>query len=140
MATELSKWDYRFLQLVQLISTWSKDPNTKVGAAIVDQYNRIISTGYNGFPRHLPDVYKDREHKLAYTIHAENNAILFAKTDLTNTTLYCTHPCCTHCSSLIIQTGISRVVIPTATPEFIERWGLDGINSLLNTGIKVDVL
>jgi dCMP deaminase len=136
----MTKWDRRFLELAQLVSTWSKDPNTKVGACIVDPNNRIISTGYNGFPRQLPDTYKDRDHKLAYTIHAENNAILFAKTDLTNTTLYCTHPCCTHCSSLIIQTGISRVVTPIADPDFIKRWGMEGLETLTKTGIQVDIL
>ena len=46
-----NKWDRDFLELA---STWanlkSKDPKVKVGAIIVDEHNRIISTGYNGFP------------------------------------------------------------------------------------------
>jgi dCMP deaminase len=135
-----NKWDVRFLQLAKLVSTWSKDPTTKVGACITDPYNRIISTGYNGFPRNLPDFYQNREHKLSHTIHAENNAILFANRNLIGTTLYCTHPCCIHCSILIIQVGISKVIVPTIDPDFIRRWGTEGLNTLTETGIQVKIL
>lgn len=47
----MSKWDRRMLGLVNLIATWSKDPSTGVGDVIVDAKNRVVSLGYNGFPR-----------------------------------------------------------------------------------------
>ena len=75
----MDKWDKRFLDLAKHISTWSKDPSTKVGSVIV--YNRrILSTGYNGFPAGVyddPKVYANREEKNKIVIHAEENALGF---------------------------------------------------------------
>ena len=48
-------WDLRFLDLAKLVSTWSQDPSTKVGAVIADSDNRIVSIGYNGFPKGIKD-------------------------------------------------------------------------------------
>ena len=45
--------------LAKHIGSWSKDPSTKVGAVIVDDKNRIVSVGYNGFPRGVEDSEKD---------------------------------------------------------------------------------
>ena len=50
------KWHKRFLEISEFISTWSKDPSTKVGAVIADIDNRIVSTGYNGFPKNVKDT------------------------------------------------------------------------------------
>ena len=49
-------WDTRFIDLAKLVSTWSKDPSTKVGAVITDDNNRVISLGYNGFPKNIQDI------------------------------------------------------------------------------------
>jgi dCMP deaminase len=51
----MNKWDKNFLQLAKTVSTFSKDPSTKVGAVIVDDDNRVISIGYNGFPKGIKD-------------------------------------------------------------------------------------
>ena len=50
------KWKKRFIQLSKEISTWSKDPSTKVGALIISEDRNIVSTGYNGFPRGIEDT------------------------------------------------------------------------------------
>ena len=74
-------WDDRYLSLAQQVSTWSKDPSTKVGCVIIDDYGRPVSFGYNGFAKGVDDSESrllDRPTKLRYTIHAENNAILSA--------------------------------------------------------------
>ena len=122
----MTKWDKRFLGLAEHISTWSKDPSTQVGACIVDKANRVVSISYNGFPRGVDDnedYLTNREKKLQRTIHAEPNAILFAQRDLTDHTLYVyPFPPCTNCATLIIQSGIVRVVSPDASPELRERW------------------
>ena len=52
----MSKWDSRFMDLARLVASWSKDPSTQVGAVIVDQDKRIVSTGVNGFPRCVNDA------------------------------------------------------------------------------------
>ena len=110
----MDKWDNRFIELAQHISTWSKDPSTKVGAVIVDEDRRIVSVGYNGFPAGVEDYssrYDDREIKYEMIIHGEINAILFANKDLKGCTLY-TWPFqpCSRCASIVVQKGISRVV------------------------------
>lgn len=106
------KWDQRFLELAQLVSTWSKDPSTKVGAVIADD-RKIISVGYNGFPEGVLDTaerYYDRETKYKYMVHAERNALLFANTSVKGMTLY-TYPFmpCSECAGMVIQAGIKRV-------------------------------
>lgn len=119
--TKLSKWDVRYLNMAVLASTWSKDPNTQVGAVICDWRNRFISEGLNGFPRGLRDKEEwlnDRDLKLEVTIHAEENAILFAEQDLSNCTMYVfPFSPCSRCAAKIIQVGISRVVAPMVKPD-----------------------
>ncbi len=122
----MTKWDNRFLQLAELVSSWSKDPSTKVGCCITDTKNRVVSVGYNGAPIGVDDspaYLNDREQKLQRTIHAEPNAILFAQRDLTDHILYVwPFPPCTNCAALIIQSGIQKVVAPAASAELKERW------------------
>ena len=109
-------WDKYFLDLARHASTASKDPSTQVGAVIVDDKNRVVSLGYNGFPRGVEDSverYMDKEFKYSCVVHAEENAILNAtKEDLSGTTLYL-YPLmpCSHCASRIIQKGIKEVII-----------------------------
>lgn len=141
------KWDLRFFEMAQLVSTWSKDPGTKVGCVIVDD-RRILATGYNGLPHGVADLsdrFENREWKLAVTVHAEVNAILNAgkhgaRTD--HTTLYTTFPPCSSCSSAIIQAGITRVVCPsveTAPSRWIDSFLL-GNSLLTEANIKVTEL
>lgn len=123
----MTNWHNRFLELATFISTWSKDPSTKVGA-VITRGNRIISTGFNGPPQKVHDLQErllDREIKLRMVLHAEVNAILFAKQDLKGCTLYCTHPPCTQCASIIIQSGLEEVIFPIMSSKFYERWKTD---------------
>ncbi|HMT12347.1 MAG TPA: cytidine deaminase, partial [Ignavibacteria bacterium] len=43
-------WDEYFMGIALLSAKRSKDPSTQVGACIVNQYNKIVGIGYNGFP------------------------------------------------------------------------------------------
>lgn len=110
------KWNLRFLALSKHVSQWSLDPSTRVGAVITDNKNRVISLGYNGFPRGILDDARleDRDQKYAIVLHAEQNAILFAKRNLDECIMY-TYPFmpCSTCAALIIQAGITRVVSVT---------------------------
>ena len=123
----LSSWDKRFLDLAELVSSWSKDPSTKVGAVIVDDKNIIVSVGFNGFPKGIEDDDRlyNRDSKYQIIIHAENNALMFAKRPLDNCTLY-TYPFmpCPRCAGMIIQSGIKRVVSYKNTIDR-HRWELD---------------
>jgi dCMP deaminase len=76
----MNKWDKNFLELAKTVSTFSKDPSTQVGAVIVDDDKRVISIGYNGFPKGVRDDHRldNRELKYEMIVHAEANALLFA--------------------------------------------------------------
>lgn len=119
----LDHWDLRMLGLAEHVSAWSRDPSTKVGAAITRPDHTIASLGFNGFPRGVADTkerLEDRTMKLQMVVHAEMNAILNAREPLHGYILYCVpfHPC-SNCAAAIIQAGIRRVVFGGETPE---RW------------------
>lgn len=133
-------WNHRMLDLADLVSGWSKDPSTKVGAVIANAENQIISTGYNGFPRGIKDDERlnDREVKYQMVIHAEMNAILFAQRSLVGCKLF-TYPFlpCSVCASKVVQTGISKVVsFKTTCDRWVESVDL-GKKIMTEAGISV---
>lgn len=117
--------DEHFVEMAKLVASRSKDAS-QVGAVIVDPKGRVISTGYNGFPRQMPDVpslYADRPEKLSRIIHAEMNALIFAHRDVEGCTLY-TWPLlsCDRCIVHMIQAGMTRYVASKCPDGWIERW------------------
>lgn len=105
-------WEEYFMTLAIVASLKSKDPSTQVGAVIIDKQTRkVISSGYNGFPRNLDDnqIPQERPEKYHYVVHAELNAILHALRDLTECSLYVTVFPCSECMKAIVQTGIKKV-------------------------------
>lgn len=121
------KWDNRFLQLAELIGSWSKDPSTKSGAVIVRPDRTIASVGFNGFAKMMnddPKFYADRDLKYSRVIHSEVNALIHSREPVEGFTLY-THPlmCCDRCVVQMIQAGITRFVYPEASMGALERWG-----------------
>ena len=109
-------WDEYFMGVAILASKRSKDPNTQVGACIVDNNNIILSTGYNGFPYGCSDDIFPWERegddtKYNYVVHAELNAILNARgKNLKGAKLYVDLFPCNECAKAIIQSGVSEVV------------------------------
>ena len=111
-------WDDYFMGVALLASERSKDPSTQVGACIVDEQNRILSTGYNGFPHGCSDDEfpwgrndDEGETKYAYVVHAELNAILNASgKSLSGSKLYVGLFPCNECAKAIIQAGVKEVV------------------------------
>jgi len=122
-----TKWDLRFIGLAKHISTWSKDPSTKVGCVVVGEDREIRSTGFNGFPRGIDDDedrLMDREKKYPLICHAEENAIMHAArigVSLKDSTAYVTWPPCSRCARSLIQAGIREIVYPE-TGKIPERW------------------
>lgn len=111
-------WDEYFMGVALLAAERSKDPNTRVGACIVDDQNRILSTGYNGFPQGCSDDEfpwnRDEENgetKYKFVVHAELNAILNTRgKSLAGSRLYVGLFPCHECAKAIIQTGIREVI------------------------------
>lgn len=119
----MEKWHKRFLGLAEHIAQWSKDPSTKCGAVITKD-KQIISTGFNGYPKGIDDSnYTDRKLKYAMVLHAECNAILYAKTDLKDCSIYVSPmPPCSQCTAMIIQSGIKEVFTYKPSKEKKKRW------------------
>lgn len=103
-------WENFYLGMAEFISQKSRDPTTKVGAVLVDEKNRVVSVGFNGFPRGTsddPELYTNREEKLRRVLHAELNAIIFAERP--GDTLYVTHHPCAQCMAAAIQFGVKKI-------------------------------
>jgi dCMP deaminase len=121
----MNGWDRKFIEMAKLVSSWSKDPSTKVGCVIADTDHAQLSEGFNGFPRGIADDARlqEREVKYRLIVHAEANAVAAAARNghgLKGATAYVTFCPCPQCAALLIQAGIVRVVtIAGATPE---RW------------------
>ncbi|WP_455012446.1 deoxycytidylate deaminase [Mogibacterium timidum] len=109
-------WDEYFMGVSLLAAKRSKDPNTQVGACIVDSNHVILSTGYNGFPLgcsddELPWARTGEDTKYPYVVHAELNAILNSGgKSLRDATIYVGLFPCNECAKAIIQSGIREVV------------------------------
>lgn len=70
------KWIDRFSRLAVEVSTWSKDPQAKVGCVIVSDKAEVQSMGYNGPPPGIDDsLIYSLPDKNKYIIHAEVNAL-----------------------------------------------------------------
>ena len=111
-------WDERFLSLAKLISTWSKDPNTKCGCVLVRWDKTIASVGFNGFPRSVSDDKRllDRKKKHEIVLHAEENAINFLQRKEDGLIAYCFPMIpCSHCAAVFVQNRVSMVVAPKTT-------------------------
>ena len=131
------KWDRRFLDLAKHVSDWSRDPSTKVGAVAVKD-RRVLATAFNGLPRgvaDLPGRLNNREEKYLRTVHAEANIVAQAARfgiDLFGASVY-VWPFlpCSNCTTLMIQAGIIRVVVPDL--PIPDRW-------LSNFNLSIEML
>ncbi len=111
-------WDEYFMGIALLSAKRSKDPNTQVGACIVNEEKKIVGVGYNGFPMGCDDdeLPWEREGefletKYPYVCHAELNAILNSiSRDLRGCTIYVALFPCNECAKAIIQSGIKEIV------------------------------
>jgi len=110
-------WDQYFMGVAKLSAMRSKDPDTQVGACIVNEGKRIIGIGYNGFPQGCEDDVFPWEKqgdlcctKYPYVVHAEANAILNSTSSLKNAKIYVTLFPCNECTKLIIQSGIKEII------------------------------
>lgn len=145
-------WDETWMAVADTIAERSNCDSRQVGAVIVNNQNRIVSSGYNGPPRGYPipdgstcsDWCPRRQsgaQPLSYglsclSVHAEANALIFAdRATYQGGTIYVTAACCQDCAKLIANSGLSRVVVrvderdahrnPGVTIEFIRTCGLD---------------
>ena len=124
-------WDEYFMGVAMLSGMRSKDPNSQVGACIVSNDNKILSMGYNGFPKGCSDDEfpwaregDPLDTKYLYVTHSELNAILnYRGGSLEGAKLYVSLFPCNECAKAIIQAGIKTIVYDCDkyehTPSFI---------------------
>jgi dCMP deaminase len=135
--------DRRGMDLARTAAQWSKDPTTKVGAAIVGEDPRRTSLGFNGFPPGIadtPERLMDRPTKHKLTQHAERNALDNAAFDTRGATMYTTLAPCIACAKSIVSKGIARVVcerVPEHAPWSEEAQ--EGRAILEEAGVRCEV-
>jgi len=143
----MNKWHNYFMMVARESAMLSRDPNTKVGAVIVNN-KRIKSTGFNGAPSTFPDdlvpIDSKSEHlidqKNTYMCHAELNAILNYDgkiSDLKDATMYVTVSPCSRCACMLAQVGIKKIIYKekyhrleetTAAERILDVCGVEYIN------------
>jgi dCMP deaminase len=113
-------WDEYFMMLVHAISMKSKDESTHIGALIIDDTHRILTTGYNSFPSGIDDTVPERQvrpYKYYWFEHAERNCIYSAARKgiaLDNSIMYTNGVPCVDCGRAVVQAGIKRVIYSEA--------------------------
>lgn len=142
---EYISWDEYFMGVSLLSSMRSKDPNTQVGACIVSTDNKIMSVGYNGFPRGCSDDdfpwersgESQNDTKYPFVCHAELNAILNAGgQNLSGTRIFVALFPCNECAKAIIQSGIKEVVY--ISDKYANTEGTIASKKMLNAaGVKL---
>lgn len=140
-------WDTYFLGMAEATSARADCHRRKVGAVLVDQARRVISTGYNGAPSGVPGCLSGGcpRGQLSYeqvaglsdydsgpgrcvALHAEVNAILYAADRSTRgATIYINHEPCGPCLRTMAGAGIARAVWPQGecdpVTEHVNRTG-----------------
>lgn len=137
---ERPSWDEYFMEMAELTAKRSTCMRRQVGAVIVKD-RHAIATGYNGAPRgimHCEDrggclrqqlnVPSGQRHELCMALHAEQNAIIQAAAmghGVEGGTIYITHQPCAICAKMIINAGITRIVIREGYPDELAASILD---------------
>lgn len=134
MLTKQLKYDTAYLKMAMEWAKLSHCERKQVGALIVKD-RMIISDGFNGTPSGFDNCCEDENGLTKWEVlHAEANAILkvASSTQSCNgATLYITLSPCIHCSKLIHQAGIKRVVYGKAYRD------LEGVEFLKKAGVEL---
>ncbi len=133
MKTQRIPWDKYWMKIVNDVATRSTCLRRQIGALVVKN-NVIVSTGYNGAPKGFPhcldvgcrrdklNIASGERHEECVGVHAEQNALLQAGRDAEGATLYVNAYPCKICAKLIINAGITKVVI---TGDYSDKEGLE---------------
>jgi dCMP deaminase len=139
-------WDEYFMAIARVVASRSNCVKRKV-AAVITKDRRIISTGYNGTPRGVPNCneggcprcnsFVEGGTRLDECLcsHGEENAITQAAYHgvvVREGTLYTTFSPCLTCTKMIINAGLTEVVYNVAYPLGDVSLGL-----LREAGVKV---
>lgn len=136
------KWDELFFNLIQEYRRKSKDPSSQFAAIAVNDDNRPIAFGFNGFAKDVVDSeerYNDRELKYKLVVHAEANVIAFAAAEgicLKGCRLYVDAWPCSTCMGLLINSRIKEIVLNGDSKLFND----EGFNTRWAESIRITKL
>jgi dCMP deaminase len=126
-------WDTYFAAIAVAVSARADCRRARHGCVIVDDQQRIVSTGYNGSPvgdersclagdcpRGLMSTDEVRHNAADYSnciaLHAEANAVAYGDgARMRGGTAYITGPPCDMCAKLLAAAGLTRIVHPPLT-------------------------
>jgi len=134
-------WDEYFMKITETVALRGDCTRRQVGCVIVDQDHRILATGYNGAvagaegclegacPRgQATQKQLDASEKNydfgrfpCIAIHAEANALLYARASCKGATLYVNKQPCPACWRLILAAGITRTVYPPLVGQLLDH-------------------
>lgn len=153
--------DESFMQIAEAVSMRSTCLRRRYGAVIVSTDGRIVSTGYNGAPRHRANctdlgrclreelkIKPGTHYELCRAVHAEANAIINGNPlDIAGGTLYLAgtdaatglptrnmRPCAM-CERLILNAQIARVVMRDQNRNLISVNPLDWPDDIMTRAI-----
>lgn len=124
-------WDEYFMKIAMLVAERSTCLRHHVGALIVKN-KRILTTGYNGAAAGVKDclelgclrneknIPSGERHEICRAIHAEQNALIQAAlhgVNVSEGTIYCTHPPCILCAKMLVNARIKRYVTYGEYPD-----------------------
>lgn len=128
-------WDSYFLEIASVVAGRSTCLRRQVGAVLVKE-KRLLATGYNGAPtglehcletgclRQEKNIPSGERHELCRGLHAEQNAIIQAAlhgVSIKGADLYCTHHPCSLCAKMLINAGITRIILKEGYPDELAR-------------------
>ena len=110
---ERKSWETIFIEMALLFSERSPCGRLHVGCVLVNEENRVISTGYNGFMSGASHVSVVRDDHEQATVHAEMNCLTFCAkegTPVGGCCAYITHYPCLNCMKALYQSGVKSIV------------------------------
>ena len=143
--TRPSKHTY-FLEIASTVAKRSTCARRQVGCVLVDQYDQILATGYNGVAKGLPHCTDEpcsgaglpsgTGLSLCMAIHGEANALIQCRAINDIVTCYCTASPCVNCIRMLLNTPCYSIVFLEEYPHPESRllWESQGRKWIHYTG------
>ena len=135
------RWHKRFMEMAELVGSWSAIPDIKVGALFVRGDLSVLASGHNAIyvGGKLVEEGDTNLSKGSAIIHAESNAIISAMqigVSLKGSVVYVTRPPCDNCTPLLKQAGVKAIVSKAQDAEY---YATHDATQVLTRYIAVDI-
>ena len=138
----MNKWIPYYIEQAKNIASMSKDPSSKVGCIIVSPDNIPVAQGFNGMVSECDESFMSWERPYKYFVvrHAEENAVIFSRRDISGCTAYVTHGPCERCLGMLLQAKVRTIYYDCAgimkdRGSDMQLWAIEAL--IKSTGAKV---